>query len=304
MTSRFFCATAARQRDDPLIGTAAPARRWLLVEYAAAWAPHSLDSGRLAGTVAGALQQAVMETGGRVLLIRRPGRRQVATRQVWGVLDHDGPQQWGSWSDAEDLLEAARTFRAGPGSHVDPEDATATSAKPLLLVCTHGLHDTCCAMRGRPVAAALAAHWPEQTWECTHIGGDRFAASIVVVPDGTYYGRLDAESAPGVVRSHLEGAVDLDHLRGFASEPPLVQAAMAEVLRRHGPGNLAQLRVLSVTTDGSHAWRVVIRMQGTTTHDVETHVTRTTRPPARLTCAAQGSSTAYAYLVDGVHELV
>jgi len=26
--------------------------------------------------------------------------------------------------------------------------------QPLYLVCTHGTHDVCCAVRGRPVAAA------------------------------------------------------------------------------------------------------------------------------------------------------
>ena len=63
-------------------------------------------------------------------------------------------------------------------------------------VCTHGRHDACCAERGRPVAAALAAAHPEQTWEVSHIGGDRFAANVLVLPDGLYYGRVSAADAP------------------------------------------------------------------------------------------------------------
>ena len=31
---------------------------------------------------------------------------------------------------------------------------------PVFAVCTHGRHDTCCAERGRPAAAALAGAHP------------------------------------------------------------------------------------------------------------------------------------------------
>jgi hypothetical protein len=92
-------------------------------------------------------------------------------------------------------------------------------------VCTHGRHDACCAERGRPVAAALARAHPEETWEVSHIGGDRFAANLLVLPAGLYYGRLDAVSALSVAGSHLAGQVDLDHLRGRSGWPMPVQAA-------------------------------------------------------------------------------
>ena len=65
-----------------------------------------------------------------------------------------------------------RAARASIGIVPSP----ALEPEPMLLVCTHGVHDTCCAVRGRPVAAALARRWPEATWECSHVGGDRFAA--------------------------------------------------------------------------------------------------------------------------------
>ncbi|PFK65638.1 sucrase ferredoxin, partial [Priestia megaterium] len=70
---------------------------------------------------------------------------------------------------------------------------------PVILVCAHGRHDPCCAVRGLPVGRALGERWPEQVWECSHIGGDRFAANVVVAPDGVYYGGLDAKSAVATV---------------------------------------------------------------------------------------------------------
>ena len=45
------------------------------------------------------------------------------------------------------------------------------------------------------MAAALAAAHPEETWEVSHIGGDRFAGNLLVLPHGLYYGRLDPAAA-------------------------------------------------------------------------------------------------------------
>lgn len=300
MTSRYYCATAARHRDDPLIGTASPARRWLLVEYAGPWAPHALDSQGLAGRVGDALHQTAMETGSRVVLVRRPGRRTVLAEQAWAVVDAGGAQHWGRWSRSEELLPAADLLRSGLATA--RADSTDPPDSPVLLVCTHGLHDVCCAVRGRPVAAALAAQWPEQTWECSHIGGDRFAANVLVVPDGTCYGRLDAVSAPRVVLAHLDGRIDLEHLRGFSTEPPVVQVAMAAALESPGSAVRGDLRLHSVAASGTGQWRGRLR-RGPERPDVEVTVQRTTRPPAQLTCSADGDSAAYEWTVVALREL-
>ena len=103
---------------------------------------------------------------------------------------------------------------------------------PLFGVCTHGRHDACCAERGRPVAAALTASHPAETWEISHMGGDRLAANMVVLPEGLYYGRMDPGTAPQVASLHEEGRVDLARLRGRSPYPMHVQYAEI-ALRRH-----------------------------------------------------------------------
>ena len=103
---------------------------------------------------------------------------------------------------------------------------------PLFGVCTHGRHDACCAERGRPVAAALTASHPAETWEISHMGGDRFAANMVVLPEGLYYGRMDPGSASEVAWLHEAGRLDLGRLRGRSSYPMHVQYAEI-ALRRH-----------------------------------------------------------------------
>ncbi|HEU5385864.1 MAG TPA: sucrase ferredoxin [Streptosporangiaceae bacterium] len=50
----------------------------------------------------------------------------------------------------------------------------------MALVCTNGKRDRCCAVRGRPVAAAIADATGWDTWESSHLGGHRFAATALL----------------------------------------------------------------------------------------------------------------------------
>jgi (2Fe-2S) ferredoxin len=139
------------------------------------------------------------------------------------------------------------------------------------LVCTHGVHDVCCALRGRPVAAAVSSRWPELAWECSHIGGDRFAPNLVVLPDGFYYGNLDPESALATVESHLGGTVLPDRLRGMARFVPPVQAAVIAAHQRYGPLGPSDVTVGATEHIGPH--------QG---HGSETFVDLVVEPQQRM----------------------
>lgn len=107
-----------------------------------------------------------------------------------------------------------------------------------LLVCTHGAIDACCARFGYPVyrqlrqlAAASAA--PVRVWRCTHFGGHRFAATLLDMPEGRYWGRLEARRLAPLI--HRDGPVaDLRGCyRGWAALPhPLQQVAEAEAFVR------------------------------------------------------------------------
>ena len=178
-----LCADTARERGDAMQGTALHLRRFLLVEHPGPWAFDALGESGIDPAVLGSLLAATRDVGGRTLLIRRHGRVDDTGERAWAVADVvEGRIRWGTWSDDADLLAARDALG---------EDSAGWTDEPVLLVCTHGRHDTCCAVRGRPVAAALAERHGDRVWECSHVGGDRFAASVVVLPDGTYYGGLE-----------------------------------------------------------------------------------------------------------------
>ncbi|HET8614308.1 MAG TPA: sucrase ferredoxin [Actinomycetales bacterium] len=300
------CSDAARERSDPLVGSASPARRWLLIEHPGPWATAALDSVGVAPAQK-ALVSAVVPGVTRILLVRRPGRQARDEKRVWTVLDHDAGQlASGTWGHAPDVRESPDRPDAGLLAAADAlahatSDDRPTDPAPLhrLLVCAHGRHDVCCAVRGRPVAAALASRWPEQTWECSHTGGDRFAANVVVLPDGVYYGQLDAVDAVAVVEAHLAGHVDVDHLRGFSTEPAPAQAALAEAHRRWGPAGARAFRTTSVTNDDGH-WQVELAGAAGLPRRVTATVVRSPRPAARLTCRAVNEAVPLAFDVTGL----
>ena len=99
-------------------------------------------------------------------------------------------------------------------------------------VCTHGARDPCCAIRGLAVAQALERVRPGQVYECSHLGGHRFAANVLVLPDGLCFGRLDARSAPALAGELDAGRLPLEHLRGRTAYEPEQQAAEILVRRR------------------------------------------------------------------------
>jgi len=293
----FRCAAAALRRGDPLVGSAPPARTWLLLEHPGPWRVDAVAGSGIDSGVLGSLTSAAGRRGARILLIRRPGRVSASPKKRWFLVGPDGTRS-AEWASDRDLLHAVAALD-DPAR--EPGRPAAPVAQPLLLVCTHGVHDTCCAMRGRPVAAALAEYWPDAVWECSHVGGDRFAPNVVVLPDGYYYGQVDPESAVATVRAHLAGAVDARWLRGMSAYPPPVQAAVVGAYARFGPlapGAVTVVESRRIGPEGGHGWTEVVELAvpGEPV-GVRAHVLAVRRPEAQLTCRAVRETPATEYEV-------
>lgn len=244
----FRCATASTERDEPLAGTASTVTAYLLVENPGPWGVEALRDSRLPTSVRAGLAAAAKDAGVRVLMIRRHHRR--APREGFAVFaayaDPHAPRaERGRLEHAEDLLALdLAALGSGHSAGLTPHH------EPLYCVCTHGKHDACCAELGRPVAAALTAARPAATWECSHIGGDRFAGNALVLPDGLYYGRLDVGSAVAVAGTHEAGHLDLAHLRGRSGYAMPVQAAELALRRELGETERTALRLVAQRRDG------------------------------------------------------
>jgi hypothetical protein len=267
------CAASAERRGDPPYGTAAPIPRWLLVEQPGGWGSEAvLESGLDPAVGAELLRRWELGARTRVLLIRRPGRRPAPDRKAWAVVDSTAGAErvgWGSWDRPEDLLDIPTDRPVGdPGG-------------PLYLVCAHGRHDPCCAIRGRPVAEALDAARPGAVWECSHVGGDRFAANVIALPHGLYYAHVTTDTAPLLAEAYERGEVRVDLLRGRSAFAPAAQAAQHHARVALGETGLDALRPLGMAQVGDQVWRVRLAVPG---GSVRVTVRAGTGDPVRLTC--------------------
>jgi hypothetical protein len=153
---------------------------------------------------------------------------------------------------------------------------------PLFLVCTHGKHDRCCAVYGRPLYDSVRELVDDEwVWQSSHIGGDRFAGNLVALPDGVYYGRVDAGEALPVVEAALDGRVHLPHYRGRSCHPFPAQAAERAVREETGLLGVRDVSVRGITKT-AEGWLVVVTGGG---EEFEVDVTRQEGEPTHLTCS-------------------
>jgi hypothetical protein len=240
----FRCAAASEQRGESMTGTASTVRSFLLVEHPGPWGIDALRDARMPVGIGPELRARAAATRTKVLLIRRPAG---ASRDTEGIrafaayAHHAEP--WLETTVLDDLVQVhdldLESLGAGRSPGLTPHQ------EPVFAVCTHGRHDTCCAERGRPIAAGLAELVPQLTWEVSHIGGDRFAGNLLVLPHGLYFGRLEPDTARGVARLLAAGELDLDHLRGRSGLPTPLQAAEAALRRYVDERRLSAVRFIS-----------------------------------------------------------
>ena len=212
------CSALARAVEEPLPGTAPVGDRLLLVEHVGSW-PRAVD--RHPDPAIAGLAARARQAGRKLLLIRRPGRRpsQDAPRTVF-VAD-TGPGRTTVRRFLVDGPDDLSVVALG-----DPAAAELVD-RALLMVCTHGTRDLCCAVEGRALAAAVAEAEPEPdfVWECSHLGGHRFAPTALVLPTGYLYGRLDVGAAITARKAAAQGEVETSRCRGRMAWQPAGQVA-------------------------------------------------------------------------------
>jgi hypothetical protein len=284
------CSDQSLARDDPLYGTASAGFSWVLLELPGAWghsafvqSPNIIDPD-LGWAIVRRFETAKM----RIAAIRRPGRRAAEPHWRWFVAhSREGSEALyrGAVSGPRDYLDIA----------LDGSDGT-LSTDPVVAVCAHGKHDQCCAVRGRSACQAIAAQYPEFTWECSHLGGDRFAATMLVLPEGLCYGRVDAAESANLVRLYLEGRLDNTFLRGRTSLPHAVQAAQYFAREAYGDDRIASLSPLSVDK-GDH--RIHVRLRGNT-GPIEIVLTEELSEPLLSQCHANVEGSVRVFVLESI----
>jgi hypothetical protein len=252
------CSDASRAAGEPLIGSAPTATAWVCLEQNGPWGAKAFTDSHLDAGTGRRLEAAAEQHGVRPSLVRRPGRHaDPGTAQRRTVLvAHTYPgRTWllqGTVAEPAALLDL--DWAAVAAGDLDAAQASlpglSLAADPVLLVCTNGTRDTCCARLGRPVALAAAGVDPEHVWEVTHASGHRFAATTVTLPAGVLHGRV--LDATGLLAAAGRGQLALEGYRGRSTYSAGAQVAEDHVRRTEGILGLDDLEVVPEVD----AWRV------------------------------------------------
>lgn len=178
-----------------------------------------------------------------MLLIRRTGPKPAPPQRTLLVGSSTATGGWLEQVMLDDVREVVDIDVAplADNSSIGGEPLTG----PRYLVCTNGKHDVCCAQFGLPVARAVQRLVGDRVWECSHVGGDRFAGNLVCLPDGLFYGQLDPDTAAAVIAAHETDRIALTHWRGRSALPFASQAAEALVREALGVDRHDGIRLLS-----------------------------------------------------------
>ena len=260
------CAIASLEIGEALAGTAVECvDRWLLLEVTDTWAPKPLESEVFTDPVRARLAEWSEAPRSRLQLIRRPGRS--GKRPLFMEVSSSGVIRRAELEAYADLVD------------LDLEALPSEAAEPMVLVCAHGRRDRCCAQHGSAVYRALQSRLGD-VWQTSHLGGHRFAACVVTLPDGLMYGRLRAEHGDAFAAAQYAGEVgDLDLLRGRCEHDRPTQAAEIFLRRRAGERAVNALEWIETTPEGESVWAVRFRAgAGEHTIRVRMEDTGATRP--------------------------
>lgn len=220
MSRHAFCREICLERGEPLVGTGVVARRILLLRWPRGkWRAPRWEAAGMSAALGAALVEANEAGGNFIALVDRTGETDAVPQlQCW-------PEGISASYESEAALVAAiRDWGRGTPLQGAKEERIA------ILTCTDSRRDACCARFGFATFKALKeAADPArfQLLQSTHIGGCRFAASLMVLPRRERYGRLSPAEVPAFLEAIEEEEVYLPAFRGRADLPESVQVAEA-----------------------------------------------------------------------------
>lgn len=270
MAEAELCSRVSARQGVALIGSAGSHDAILAFELVPPWTPRLTGSRGGSGELDAALD-AIGALGAhvRVLALEPADRaKDGKSRILWFARDGEG---FHSYSRKEyrvlpETLPAVLYQLAETGATPADEHEGGREGRDLL-VCTHGSRDACCGRFGYPLFRRLAERAaarpdPVRVWRCSHLGGHRFAPTLLDLPSGRMFGRIGDDDADAILSG---GPALLERVpaiyRGRSALPEAAQIVERALWMDVGPALDAATLRWNVEGGGPR-WRVRVEACG------------------------------------------
>lgn len=242
-----FCSVESVQAGDPLAGTATHAASNLLISWPRPKWSRSLRVARDMDDDLAERIHRLAANGRRVNLIDQRGRPASSHRLYLLPEGRCFDVSRDELNAFLDDLEFGNDLTGWAGGAM---------TEPLVLCCTHGRKDKCCAKFGYAAYQELASTVADrklsfEVWESSHLGGCRLAASVMVFPAMRKYGRVAPEQVLPLLQHEADGVPYLPCYRGQSLLTPAQQCAEISALEWLQARNVsARLSVMAESGGG------------------------------------------------------
>ncbi|MDJ0732827.1 MAG: sucrase ferredoxin [Nostocaceae cyanobacterium] len=259
--NRFFCADNSRLAGEDIIGSASNHQTYILVECPPPWKYDTFSSKWVPNNLKDLVQEVKRaKLPIRFLLIanNHSHKKDETTLLIYqkkeGITNGFRRQEFTLEKIEYVALFVRKWLR---GKYGDYE--LKTTPKRDILVCTDGNHDKCCARYGNPLyfhGTNMISDFNLHTvrlWRSSHFGGHRFAPTMIDLPEGRYYGRVDQESFYSILTRTGNIQCMNEVYRGWGILPSPMQVLERELMLRYGWdwfNNKVAARILEESPDG------------------------------------------------------
>ncbi len=257
-----FCCDISQEAGEFLFGTAPTINTWFLLEYNSTWNHKATEQNDLPQPIQAWLNaQLALVADSRLLFIKQNRPAGATGLTFFVALSHETAPRLYRFplDDYESLtsLDLSAVLTVDPAA--EPASGFYLHGEPIILVCTNGKRDRCCAREGPPLYQAIADIAGDRAWQCTHPGGHRFAPTLVTLPDGAFFGRLTPAETGSFVKAYDQGELFLEKLRGRCIYDPVSQAAEQFLRRQTGLRQRSAYRWQETVALGEKRWAVTFR---------------------------------------------
>ena len=264
-----------------MAGTAVSNKVWLFLEVNQPWAAKATSDNNLPQPVQAWLAEQGALVNGRLQFIKQPRGQRTGWTFFVAIFADTGSRVYrfdlAAYEDLFGLdLPSIVAGKADYAAHLTTE--------MQLFICTNGKRDVCCALQGMALLRALAAQVGQAAWQTTHLGGHRFAPTLLALPDGVTYGRINPQEAPQLLTHLQDGTLWLEKLRGRACYEPVVQVAEQFLRQETAEFHVDTYQHAATETPAEGVWQVQFQ-----TRDGQLHAVGVAAAEPLMTYPSSGS---------------